>query len=168
MEEIEGALNEILAGLGLKRGIESAKALTDWEQIVGEKIAAHAQAFSVKKDILFVTTSSPMWTQELSLMKRHLVKRINAHLKQDQIREIRFLTRGVNAKSKHAPDEDSVDLKRVALSAVEMSEVDHIVEEIDDQELRESMRRVLIYDKKLKRWQREHKSHISSNTKDQI
>jgi predicted nucleic acid-binding Zn ribbon protein len=99
-QDIKKVLSQTVKDLGLKKGIESGKALTCWEEVVGEKIADHAQALKIKKDILFVTTTSSTWAQELSLMKKDLIKKINERIEQDKIHKIRFLPRGIKPKGK--------------------------------------------------------------------
>lgn len=154
LEDIKNVLNQTMEELGLKRGIENAKALTCWEEVVGDKIAAHSQAFKVKKGTLFVTTTSPTWAQELSLMRKELIKKINKHTTQDKIYEIRFVARGVNPKDKSDFNKNLESLENTPLTKVDINEIEKTIAELKDQELKERLKRVLICDKKLKNLQK--------------
>ena len=57
--DLKQVLSETIKGLGLESAIKENRALSDWESVVGGKIAQHTEAIKIKKGILFVRTSSP-------------------------------------------------------------------------------------------------------------
>lgn len=95
MEKLKTVLFSALDNLGIKEKVEKNLAIVYWERIAGEQIARHTQARLVKGDILFVSTDSPVWAQELGFVKDRLVRKINRHLKGEKIKEIRFQPRGL-------------------------------------------------------------------------
>lgn len=76
-------VSEAIAGYLKKAGLAGRVAQADvvlaWPDLVGERIARHAQAESVTPDgTLFVHVRSAAWRQELSLMTPEIIARINA------------------------------------------------------------------------------------------
>ncbi len=151
LEDIRTALQQTLNELGLKKGIENLKVLSCWEEIVGDKIAQHAQAYRVKKDTLFVTTSSPVWAQELSLIKKDLVSKINKYLRQEKIRDIRFLPRGITSKGENSLADTAQDLNKTALTKKEKKKIEETVEQLEEGQLKEGLKRILMSDRKYKK-----------------
>ena len=60
-----------------------------WPDAVGEVIAAQAEPTAEREGVLTVTCSSAVWAQELDLMGRDLVGRINAALGAETVRSLR-------------------------------------------------------------------------------
>lgn len=61
----------------LSQRVQEAQALSRWEEAVGSSIARHARAFQVKKGVLWVEVSHPIWQQELQCRKNQILKRLN-------------------------------------------------------------------------------------------
>lgn len=153
LNNIKATLEETLEGLGLRQSIENHKPLVCWKEVVGEKIASHTQPVRIRKGVLFVNASSPVWAQELSLIKKELTGKINKHLKNDLVKDIRFSSRGIKA-------EESIDSKitsqgrKTALSSKEIGAIKKTTKGLENQEIRESLERVLVCDKKHKKQQK--------------
>lgn len=82
----------LVARWGIKKGLKRAEVLTGWPEIVGERIAKETKADRIRNTILFVTCSSPMWAQELSLLKPTIVKNIRTCVGPGIVTDIRFKT----------------------------------------------------------------------------
>lgn len=153
LNNIKATLEEALEELGLRQSIENHKPIVCWKEVVGDKVASHTQPIRIKKGVLFVNASSPVWAQELSLIKKELIRKINKYLKNDLVKDIRFSSRGIKA-------EDNIDGKKTsqgkktALSNKEISAIKKTTQGLENQEIRESLERVLVCDKKYKKQQK--------------
>lgn len=64
-----------------------------WEAVAGAAIAAAAQPTAERAGVLTVSCESSVWAQELTLMQRDLVARLNAALGGEPILELRCRSR---------------------------------------------------------------------------
>ncbi len=62
-----------------------------WSQVVNHRVAQHSRVIAIKDDILWVTTSSSAYAQNLSLQRYTLMTKINRRL-HESIKDIRFTT----------------------------------------------------------------------------
>ncbi|MDI6823362.1 MAG: DUF721 domain-containing protein [Bacillota bacterium] len=90
MEQLGFTLERTLKRLGIARGVRERMALVVWGEVVGPAAARNTRPVLVRRGQLFVQASSSTWAQELSLMRNHLVARLNARLGDEVIRDIRF------------------------------------------------------------------------------
>lgn len=88
--DLKKVLETSLANLGVRRGIKEMMAVLAWPTIVGEALAKQTSARHVQGGILFVGTAGPAWSQQLSLMRPTLLARLNAHLGERIVTDIRF------------------------------------------------------------------------------
>lgn len=63
-----------------------------WEIAAGPEIAAAARPSTEREGILTLTCEAAVWAQELDLMADELIKRLNAALGDDAVRELRCRT----------------------------------------------------------------------------
>jgi predicted nucleic acid-binding Zn ribbon protein len=105
-------IGQILAGvvksLGLAKRLDEQRAIVEWRDIVGGRIAEHARATRVTGGRLFVEVDSSVWAQELSLMRRTIVREINGRVGREAIQHVHFFLGGasVDGASCHSDEED--------------------------------------------------------------
>jgi predicted nucleic acid-binding Zn ribbon protein len=82
------------AVVALVEGLAPASALAAlqraWPGAVGDLVAAQAHPSAERDGVVTVTCSSSVWAQELTLMGPQLAERLNAALRSDFVRELRF------------------------------------------------------------------------------
>ena len=61
-----------------------------WEEIAGKEIAAKTKPQKIFKGILYISVSSSTWANELSMMSRQLINKINDFAGEQFIKELRF------------------------------------------------------------------------------
>lgn len=87
-------VGELLAGLlqkwGLDRELARQEAVGRWGEVVGARIASVTRARSVAGGILFVEVRSSAWLNELNLMRRELISRLNAGTQEGRVDRIIF------------------------------------------------------------------------------
>jgi len=91
-QSIGEIIDAMVARLGLKKKIKRAKVIEEWPRLVGEIIARETRTECVRGETLFVVASSPVWAQELELMKPKLLKKIREEIGKGVITDIRFKT----------------------------------------------------------------------------
>ena len=85
-------LAEILQGMdaGVGRAIKSCSLLSLWDQVVDERTSKHAEAVKIRNRVLYVSTSTSTWAQELSFLKKEIIDKFNGVAGQEVIKDIRF------------------------------------------------------------------------------
>ncbi len=93
-EPIGKILADVLRDLGLSKKLSEQRAVVEWSDIVGRRVAEHARALRVDNGRLFVEVDSPVWSQELTLMKRNILRQINDRIGRKVIDNIHFVLGG--------------------------------------------------------------------------
>ncbi|MDY6863933.1 MAG: DUF721 domain-containing protein [Thermodesulfobacteriota bacterium] len=75
----------------LLKKLDSYEVFLRWDDIVGDKIAAHAKPYRIKGNTLWVVVSNSVWLQELTFLKKEIVKQIQIKLQEKKIKEIYFV-----------------------------------------------------------------------------
>jgi hypothetical protein len=66
--------------------------VTKWHDVVGDKIAKHARPLRLQGNVLYVQVASPIWAQELSLLKGVIISRLKKlGLAEHSIQDLRFV-----------------------------------------------------------------------------
>ncbi|NCO37736.1 MAG: hypothetical protein COZ06_25600 [Armatimonadetes bacterium CG_4_10_14_3_um_filter_66_18] len=74
----------------LERRMRCRQVVRRWPELVGAEIAKAAQPQALRGSTLFVTTSSAVWTNELTLLKPQILEKLNAALGEALIRDLVF------------------------------------------------------------------------------
>jgi predicted nucleic acid-binding Zn ribbon protein len=89
-EKIKDVLSRTLANLGLEQRLRESEAVRVFAEVVGEKIAAKAQAVSINSGVLQVRVPSSAWRQELNFGKAEIIEKLNAALGTAVVNDIYF------------------------------------------------------------------------------
>jgi len=89
-ESIGNVFNQLFRDLGIDKAIQQNKAVSQWSEIVGERIAEFSEAERIENGVLFVKVSSPVWRNELVFMKSSLIDSINKALAKNIVKDIKF------------------------------------------------------------------------------
>jgi predicted nucleic acid-binding Zn ribbon protein len=85
------ALAELLKGSALGARIARAEVLGVWEAAVGPQIAAVTLARAIAENgTLTVSVKTNGWMQELAMMERALIAKVNKRAGQEIVRKIRW------------------------------------------------------------------------------
>ena len=93
-ERIGEVLLKVISDLGLAKKMSEQRAVTEWPDIVGPRVAEHARALRVTGGRLFVEVDSSVWSQELSLMKRRILREVNKRVGREAIEHVHFVLGG--------------------------------------------------------------------------
>ena len=94
------SIAEIIEQDNIKFGgtIKICNLLNLWERVVDERVGKHTEAVKIKNQVLYVSTSSPAWAQELNFLKKKIIKKFNAAASEEVINDIRFSAKEANIK----------------------------------------------------------------------
>ncbi len=135
-----------------------------WENIVGEEIAAHAAPKNFAFGVLYIGTSSSVWANNLLYMKFDIMTKINNSLKYSLIKDIKF-TYGKMGGNKDIPVKikEKRNIKRMIaatdLSSMDINKINLSCSKINDNDLAESIKKVLVLDKKVNKIKKMNKWH---------
>lgn len=87
MERLKEALKGIISRSPALRGCQIMEI---WGQVVPEKIKKNTAPIKVKGGTLFVATKSAVWANELTLLKKDLMDKINQAAGKKTIKDIKF------------------------------------------------------------------------------
>lgn len=147
---IRSILEETLKALEIEVPLKTYSIFGAWKEIVGEAIALQTQPRSIRNQILFIDVSHPTWMQQLQFLKPTLLEKINAFLGEVHIQDIRFRLGKIPAllsPSSKAPLFQNEDLREGILKRIE-----GLLQPIEDDEVRRSLRDVLIKGAKLEQY----------------
>ncbi len=88
------ALAGYLEKAGLAEKVEEAAVVPDWDDRVGDQIAAVTRPLRVRNGVLWVAVRSSAWLMELKMMESEILKRLNAGRRRGRIERVRFVQDG--------------------------------------------------------------------------
>lgn len=89
--KLSALLEHALSRIGLDRRLDDYRVWQAWDEVVGRTISRNAQPVRLDGTRLIVTVRSSTWLQELSLLQRELIARINEWMKREVVRELFFV-----------------------------------------------------------------------------
>jgi len=151
-EDIGTILGDVIKRMGIKKKIEGNKVFKVWDEVVGDIIVKNTKAYFFKKGILFIGTTNSVWAQELSMMKQCLIKKINDCLKKEKVKDIRFKVMNID-KALKINNEPVMKkyFKGIKLNQGDLKDIDVLVKDIKDGELRCELKKIMVIDKKRKK-----------------
>ena len=138
-EPIGDILQERIGALGWEGRLRGEAVLTGWDAAVGPQIAAHARASHITDHRLTVVTESPVWTQQLSLLKPDLMRRIAGNFGPGVVTDLFFVT----GKFEPAPESPPAAARRPAVTTIPAA-LESDLAGIPDAEVRDSVRRLML------------------------
>ena len=82
------ALNEFIKENKLQKGIDKVDARDAWERLMGNGVNNYTTQVELKNDTLFVSLSSSVLRQELSMGKSKIISMLNEELGKDLVKKL--------------------------------------------------------------------------------
>lgn len=95
-QQIGGTIQDLLAKLHTGGHFELVRLIRFWPEVVGEAIARRTEVTALKFHTAVVKVSNAMWIQELNLMRPQILSRLNAAMRNDAVRDLRFVLGKMN------------------------------------------------------------------------
>ena len=121
--------------------IKSQEALKAWDTVVDNYIKQHTKTVFIKNKTLFIRTDSTVLANELSLREKELVDKLNSVLRTPLISRVKFKT-GVIRKKDRKRESNAAKPKEITLKTI--NNIDRMVQDINEDELRFIMKKFLI------------------------
>jgi hypothetical protein len=137
---IGAILKERIDALGWEPRLREEEVLVSWDAAVGPQIAAHARPSHITDRRLTVVTESPVWTQQLSLLKPDLLRRIARSFGPQVVTDLYFVTG--NVEPAVAPAVRPAP-RRAALTALPAA-LERDLADIADPEVRDAVRGLML------------------------
>jgi len=132
---IIGKLSKDL-GSGLEGGIKLNAIRKRWDQLVGEIIGSHSYPEDIRGEVIILTVETPQWMHHLSFFKEEIVQRLETF----GIKRVRFRIGRL-----HLPPEPADKIKEHPLSEEDRRYMNDLLSHINDDELREGFRRLIMH-----------------------
>lgn len=139
-ERIGAILRERIDALGWERRLREEEVVAGWDAAVGPQIASHARASHIANRRLTVVTENPVWTQQLSLLRTELLRRLAGLFGPEAVTELYFVTGRLEPASQPQAPAPSNRLAPETLPETLERELDVIA----DAGVRESVRRLIL------------------------
>jgi len=162
------ALEDLFERHGLKSEYKEQKPLFVWRQIVGPLIDRLTCPLWVMSGVLYVEAATHVVAHELSLMKADLMRRIHEALGESCLSDIKFKVRD---EEKDAPH---IDLSEAPLLDEERLQIQKMVADVEDNQLREALERLFSALKRLEKarqrlgWKRCPRCGVFHNSEDEL
>ncbi len=147
---IRSILEETLRALEIEVPLKTYSIFGAWKQIVGESIALQTQPRAIRNQILFLDVSHPTWMQQLQFFKPTLLEKINAFLGESHIQDIRFRLGKIPAPL--SPSSKATLFQNEDLHEGILKRIEGLLQQVEDEEVRKSLRDVLIKGAKLEQY----------------
>ncbi|SYZ74578.1 hypothetical protein TRIP_C90206 [Candidatus Zixiibacteriota bacterium] len=85
-------LDRILAGMGLSHNLGGWRAVVQWPDIVGERLAKISRAIRFADDTLLVSVPDAVWRQQLAMEVDAILEKIHARPGGKAVRKIHFVS----------------------------------------------------------------------------
>lgn len=83
-------LAEILRRGDFSQAVRSCWLSSLWNEIIDERMRKNTESIKVRNRVLYISTSSSTWAQELSLLKAEIIRKFNERAGEEAIRDVRF------------------------------------------------------------------------------
>jgi hypothetical protein len=146
MESIKGALQGAIKLTGIdERRMEECKALFLWDK-VAPSLVTKTQPVGITRGRMSVNVTDSVVLHQLSFYKKEYIDRINQMMGRRVVRDITFRVGKVEGRGQVAESRDEYieRLHNVELDQSEMAQIDEITAQIEDDELRNSLRELFV------------------------
>ncbi len=96
-------IEQALTRLGLARRLDDYRVWQAWDEVVGQTISRNAQPVRLDGDRLVVVVRTSSWLQELSLLQRELIAKINDWMGRPVIKDLFFIVGRIEEEDKPKP-----------------------------------------------------------------
>lgn len=122
----------------------------NWSSIIGEDLSKKSYVSALKEQVLFVHVENSVWLQQFSFMKQDIIKKVNAYLNLDYVKDVqlRISKMKIEEYFKEVEDEVKFEPDKIVLDANIEKESEEIIHDINDNVIKEKIKKLLILSKK--------------------
>lgn len=151
--ELDTVLEALLKEQGFEHKMVEQKVFSAWERAVGKLIARNTQPVSLVKSKLTVHALSHPLVTELTLLRRDIIRKLNAEIGRAAVRELRFQIKPQRSslrptsqrpRRSHRHNVTASSLRKTKIPAGVLEGVEHTVAGVPDPELKTNLRCLFI------------------------
>lgn len=146
MESIKQALQDAIGRTGIdKRKLEECKAMFLWDE-VAPSLIARTQSVGISRGRLSINVTDSIILHQLTFYKKEYIDKINLIAGKRVVREIIFRIGKVERRGQETESRDEYikRLHSVELDQDEMTRIDGITAQVEDEDIRNSLRELFI------------------------
>ena len=147
---IKGILRNVLSRTGLDEKMEQCKALLLWDD-VAPNLAARTKPVGINRGRMAINVANSVILHQLMFYKERYIDKINLMLGKRIVRDIIFRVGKVERRER-IPESRGEYIRRLhsmPLEQDQITQIEKIVEQIEDEEIRDSLRELFISQSKL-------------------
>ncbi len=163
MDSMNNLLSAALGALGIRKKYNAQSVVFHWKKIVGGEIAARSHPVKIERGVMLLAVSNSVWSHHLLMLKESIISKVNDFIGEKLINDIRFQA---GYLKNYQNEEDNIDGEAatnkklsVSLSQEEMIEAHNIVNNVQDDKLREKIKKIKQKDFVLKKMQKSQEWH---------
>ena len=143
-EKLSDIISGILKNRGWEPKVREHRVFPIWEKVVGKDIAKNSAPNRIDRGLLVVVTKNPTWTQQLTMMKKKIIDKINVELDDEIVKDIRFIQGEIPPLKKteaipQRPKEDRFE----SSPEIDQEWLEELTKDIKDKELKEILDNIL-------------------------
>ena len=131
-------LEKVLKSKGWHTRVKEYRVFDIWDEVVGVHTAKNTSPSSIDRGVLFVTTRTSSWSQELTMMKNRIIERLNKRLGEQLVHDIKFV-QGTLLERHHGQDNRTT----IKESEIDDEKLIEYTGNISDEGLRKIINRIL-------------------------
>lgn len=144
MNRVDSLLVPFIRELGIEDGVRFAEIKMNWHNLFNKPLSYHMSLSMLSGDEIVLNVDSPVWLQELIFYKEEIIKKLSAY----GVKAVRFrlgtlmssTSRSRVSKKSEVRSQKS-EVRRPTHE--ELSYIEDTVSKIDDEALRETVRRTI-------------------------
>lgn len=145
MRNISGLVQNFISQSGMNRKLEECEALLLWDR-VASSMATRTQPVAITRGIMFINVTDSIVLHQLTFYKKEFIDKINLMFGKRVIRDITFRVGRVERRKQDAESRDEYikRLHSIELNQDEITRIDDITGQIEDEEIRNSLKELFI------------------------
>lgn len=145
MRNISGLVQNFISQSGMNRKLEECEALLLWDRVVSSMVT-RTQPVAITRGIMFINVTDSVVLQQLTFYKKEFIDKINLMFGKRVIRDITFRVGRVEGREQDAESRDEYmeRLRSIELNQDEITRIDDITGQIEDEEIRNSLKELFI------------------------
>lgn len=92
---LKDILKRVLREQAFGGDIEAYRVFSEWEKIVGQRVAAHTRPARLAGRLLYVEVDDHLWLSQLKYMKTDMMRRINLAIKPGLFEDLKFFLKNL-------------------------------------------------------------------------
>ncbi len=137
VRKIDSILFPLVRNLGIESSVRCSEVKKIWHTLFNEPLSCHMVPYKMTEGVILLNVDSSVWLQELNYFKKDIIEKLSPY----GIKDVRFKLGKVSQRLESGFCNQTVGEK--PLTPEEASYIEKTVSHIIDEEIRETIRRVI-------------------------